>query len=97
MTIQRRQATIKEINEYLVYKTRPRFRHFVREIYNPRAEHGVSHRQYSSSKIRMIDGLPHVQHLGDLIEITATHYTLDTGRTFISDLRVKSEYLPGAF
>ncbi len=88
-----RQATNPEIfHAYRNYR-RPRFRHFTHEIYNPRAANGVSHRRYSSAKLRDIDGVPHVQHGGQVVAVRATYYTLDSGSTFVSDLRLDSEYL----
>ncbi|HSF96239.1 MAG TPA: hypothetical protein VLA52_14535 [Thermohalobaculum sp.] len=69
------------------------YRHFVRELYNPRARNGVSHRQHSRSKIYVIDGHPHVRYQGEFAEITGTHVTFPSGQTFIGDLRIKSEYL----
>lgn len=63
------------------------------EIYNPRSANGVSHRQYSRSKVRVRDGKPFVIRNGDLVEITGTHCTLVTGQEFVWDLRIKSEYL----
>lgn len=96
--MQHRQATAEEILAHKAFDIRRgvqvSYRHFVREIYNPRAENGVSHRQYSRSHIRVIEGKPHVMHLGEIQEITGDLVTLDTGRQFVGDLRIKSEYLP---
>lgn len=72
------------------------YRHFVREIFSHRAEHGVAHRQHSRSRIRVIDGKPHVMHRGELHEITGDLVTLESGRQFVADLRIKSKYLTSA-
>jgi hypothetical protein len=90
----RRIATAAEIFHSQRYIRRTRFRHFIKEIYNPRAKNGVSHRRHSSAALRDIDGVPHVTHNGERVAITATHYTLDTGLTFITSIRVDSPYLP---
>lgn len=95
----RRQATAEEIlaDRSISFDIRrnlqSRFRHFVREICNPRAKNGVSHRQYSRSRIQVIDGKPHVAHHGELCELAGDLITLKDGRQFIADLRIKSEYL----
>ena len=96
--MQYRQATTQEILRFrdfdIRHKMKVRFRHFVREIYNPRAKNGVSHRQHSRSRIRVVDGVPHVRHHGELHEITGDLVTLESGTQFVGDLRIKSQYLP---
>ena len=69
------------------------YRHFVREIYNPRSENGVTHRQHSRSKLRNIDGVPNVKYQGKLYPVTATHYTLDSGTAFVASAQLDSPYL----
>lgn len=95
MTFTTRPATSDEILARYRKFSSVRFRHFVRESYNPRAENGVSHRQYSSAKLRVLrDNQIMVRHLGELVELTATYITLPSGLTMVADLRVKSDYLP---
>lgn len=89
-----RIATAAEIFWSQRHVSRTRFRHFTKEIYNPRAENGVSHRCYSSAALRDIDGVPTVTHNGEPVAITATHYTLVTGTKFVADIRIDSPYLP---
>ena len=93
-----REATPTEIlvdqQQRLRYDRPVRFRHFVREIYAPRSKNGVRHKQYSSSRLRVVDGVPYVQHHGELVPMTATYVELDNGRGIIFDFRIKSEYLP---
>lgn len=95
MTFPSRPATQTEILARYRCFGSVRFRHFVRETYNPRAANGVSHRQYSSAKLRVLDdGRIMVRHLGELVELAGTHITLPSGLTMVADLRVKSDYLP---
>ena len=93
MSIQKRPATSQEIFDHYRVDRRVRFRHFVREIFSPRATNGVAHRQYNSGKLQSVDGVPSVRHQGAVQPLRATHYTLDTGTTFIADLRLDSDYL----
>ena len=92
--VTRRTATPEEIIKDRRIHSRPRFRHFVREIYNPRAKHGVSHKQYTSAKMRVIDGRPFATYKGDLVELTATIIAIDGRAPLVLDLRVKSAWLP---
>ena len=92
--MQTRKATAIEILDKYNTGRSVRYRHFVRETYNPRAANGVSHRQFSHSKIRVIDGVPHVQYHGEIVPITGSHHTLETGYTFVANLRLDNEYLP---
>ena len=99
MSITYRPATAMDIIEARSTFTRVRFRHFVHEIGDHRTETGVRHQQYSSAKMHVIDGVPFVQHQGELVELTAELATLDRDDvdvSFLYDLRVKSEYLPPA-
>ena len=70
------------------YHYRVQYEHYTREIYNPRAKNGVSHRRFSRSKIRDIDGVPHVQYKGELEPVIATHITLDNGATLVARVRL---------
>lgn len=89
-----RPATLDEIVHHLRfairYGTRVRYRHFVVEVADRRAKLGVRHKEYDSSKITMIDGVPHVKYHGKLEPIQAT-YREDLG--IIWDVRIKSPYL----
>lgn len=69
------------------------YRHFVREISNPRAKKGVNHRQYSRSLLRDIDGEPYVMYHGKLEKIRGQHITLESGRTFTACYVIDSPYL----
>lgn len=97
MNFKRRPATPAEIVEIeaCIIKSgiRVRFRHFVREVNCPHAEHGVSHRQHSRSKLRVIDGVPHVRHHGELLPVTGDLIELDNGYRLIGDLRLDSKHL----
>ncbi len=89
-----RPATNEEIFHYFRHIQRVQYRHFVREIYNPRSKNGISHRQYSRSKLHNIDGVPHVRYQGELTPIVAIHFTLDTDLTFVCRVRIDNPYLP---
>lgn len=101
-----REATPAEIlaNERssLRYDNKVRYRHFVREICDYRTKNGVRHKQYGRSKLRVIDGIPHVKHHGEIVPVTATYVELElialggypTRKAMILDLRLKSNYLP---
>lgn len=91
--MERRTATPQEIFAE-ARNRRVLYRHFVREIYNPRSINGVSHKRYSRSKLRDIDGVPHVMYRGELCAVTATHFTLNSGTAFVAAIRLDSEYLP---
>lgn len=97
MALNTRPATPQEILEHqrfnIEHGYRVSYRHFVHEISDRRTEHGVAHRQHSSSRIRVIDGKPFVQYQGELHEITGEMVTLESGRQFVGLLRLKSEYL----
>ena len=93
-TIEKRPATDAEVDHYLRHNRKVGFRHFVVERFSPRAANGVSHRQRSTAKVRWVDGRAHVRHHREVVELTGTHCTLPSGREFIADVRVKSEYLP---
>ena len=95
LNITKRTATNDEIiNSSRYQHSRVRFRHFIKEIADCRTETGVRHQRYSSAKPVVIDGIPHVKHQGEMQALRATHVTMnDNGSTFISDLRLDSEYL----
>lgn len=101
MAMKTREATLEELLDslslQLKYGYRLSYRHFVMETYSPRAANGVSHRQRSSSKVKLVDGAPHVNYGGKLAPITGTFCTLDNGKTFIADYRIKSEHLRANF
>lgn len=92
-----RPATAAEIIEHnsfnIKHGWKVQYRHFVRELYNPRAKNGVSHRQYSRSKLRVIDDKPMVMYQGKLVEVTGEVITLPNGREIVSLLRIKSDHL----
>ncbi len=92
--MKRRQASPEEVIEYFTRFRRASYRHFVKEILNLRAEHGVSHRDHTSSRVVALDGIPHVTYDGLLAPVTATHFTLESGTTFLADLRIDSVHLP---
>lgn len=71
------------------------YRHFVQEIADNRTEHGVAQRQRTSARIHDVDGVPHVRKGGVLEALTATHFTLESGTEFLTDLRLDNKYLPG--
>ena len=56
-----REATLPELIKALGGRTKVRFRHFIRECYAPRARNGVKHVEYTTSKVTLIDGVPHVR------------------------------------
>lgn len=87
-----RPATNEEILREYRY-TRANYRHFVKEIYNPRARKGVSHRQYTRAKVHNVDGVPHVRYDGELVPVRATYYTLGE-RGFVSHVEIDNPYLP---
>lgn len=94
-----RKATPQEILEdrsialSIKLGSKIRYRHFVREISCPHAEHGVSHVQYSRSKIRVVDDIPHVMYQGELVPVTGDMFTLHDGKQFVADIRIDSPYL----
>lgn len=92
-----REATPTEIlvakQFNLRWNNRVSFRHFVREVPDYRTENGVRHKQHGSSRLQVIDGVPHVRHHGHVVPLTATYGELDTGTQIIFDLRLKSDYL----
>ena len=90
--MERRRATNEEIINHAANR-RVRFRHFVREFCHPTSHNGVAHRSISHSKVRIIEGVPHVMYKKTLEPVTATHFTLDTGQTFIGLVRLDSPYL----
>lgn len=76
------------------------YRHFTHERSCPGAKHGVKHITKTASKIVIKDGVPYVRYMGQLQELTATvvFYKGDSiTREFITDYRIKSEYLKGEF
>ena len=93
-----REATPTEIlvskQVALRWDHRVGFRHFVRELPDYRTENGVRHKQHGRSLLQVIDGVPHVRHHGEVVPLTATYGELDSGRTILFDLRLKSDYLP---
>ena len=91
----RRQATAEEIIATGTKYSGQRvgFRHFVMELYSPRAKNGVQHREWSRSRLYVRDGRPYVRHHGQFEEITGEHFTLDNGQTFVAALRLNSKYL----
>lgn len=99
MPITRRQATHQEILDAHRSRVtgdfrRVLYRHFTREIYNPRARNGVSHRVFSRARLMDIAGVPHVTYHGQPHPVRAIHHTLPDGRTFIAGICLDSEYLP---
>ncbi len=94
-----RPATLDELVAHfdlnIKYGYPVRFRHFVYEMFCPHAPNGVSHKQHNRAKVRMIDGVPHVRHHGEIVELTATMHTFgcDESMHFVIDIRIKSEYL----
>ena len=93
MTMKTRKATSEEIFAQFRHGRSVLYRHFIREVSNPRAENGVSHRQHGRSKLRNIDGVPHVMCHGEIQAVTATHYTLDSGTEFVASVKLDSPYL----
>lgn len=93
----RREATLEEIVNNLSYEIKynrnVRFRHFVKETSRRNAKNGVAHRQYSRSKVDLVEGVPHVMYSGKKTPITGTFCTLENGKTFVTDIRIKSEHL----
>ncbi len=94
----RRQATTAEILHHkdfnITFGYKVLFRRFATEHLNHRTESGVAHRTHSRSKIRVIDGKPFVMCQGELSPITADLITLDSGTTFLNDIRLDNKYLP---
>lgn len=100
----RREATADELKAEIAMYLNPdcsvrlRYRHFCREVYNPRARNRVSHRTHSSARPFVgNDGKVYVRHQGKAHEITGTlvSYPESTGiRPFVADIRIKSDYLP---
>ena len=91
-----REATKSEVAAYCKKYIKIRFRHFVREVYAPRALNGVAHRYYTTSKTTVNDDGRAIV-AGGLFkgeELTGTHYTLDN-HTWIGDIRFVS--LPSSF
>jgi hypothetical protein len=90
-----RTATAAEIIEKCSYELKydraVRYRRFISEHICPKAVHGVAHRIYSRSKLRVIDGVPFVRYQGELREVTAT--VLEGERPVVFDIRIKSPYL----
>lgn len=101
MTITQRKATVEELVQELQFNVdrnlTVRYRHFVREILDRRTETGVRHQQYSSSKVYMVDGVPHVKQKGkfEAVRGTLTSFKDDDGKVshFVTDVRLDSDYL----
>ena len=93
------RATAAELIHDQRHIRRTRFRHFVRELNNPRAKRGVSHKQITAAKLHVIDGEPHVTHHGELVPVVGTLVTIHGigCRPFVIDIRLDSEYLPSHF
>lgn len=89
----RRPATPEEIIEYYRNLSRPRFRHFIREIIDHRTETGVRHQHFSSAKIQVIAGKPFVKHQGQLQALRADVLKVAGCGQFVCDLRLDSDYL----
>jgi hypothetical protein len=93
-----REATLEELLHHirtdLHFGWKVRFRHFTKEQSCSRSWRGVRHVRNGRSKVRLIDGVPHVMHNRELVPLTATALSWE-GRTkpIITDVRIKSEYL----
>jgi hypothetical protein len=71
-----------------------KFRHFVVEMARRNSENGVAHRQYSRSKLYVLESVPHVKHDGRMQRVTADVVTTASGNEMLSDLRLDSPHLP---
>lgn len=91
-----RRAKNEEILEHYQVGICPAsYRHFLQEYVDNRTKSGVSHRRRTSARVHDVDGVPHVRKDGVLEALTASHFTLmKSGREFLGDLRLDSEYLP---
>lgn len=96
-----RKATDAELiahtNWEVSNKRRLRFRHFVKELYAPNRKNGVRHIEHSKRVAYVKDGQLFVFFQNRDQKLTGTHVTLDNGKTFVSDVRLDSEYLKPAF
>ena len=95
---QKRPATDVEIVDGhawdIRYDRKVQFRHFLSERYSPRAKNGVSHHEYSRSRLYVVDGVPHVRHHGRLQAVSAYVVPASDGvGSCMFDLRIRSEYL----
>ena len=92
-----RAATDAEVLDYYLskhgFRRKVSYRHFIKELYCPRAESGVQRRRRTTATIHDIDGVPHVIKDGAPAALTGDHCTLGEHR-WIGDLRLASEHLP---
>lgn len=91
--MKKRNATDEEVMNYLKYfiGRRHSFRHFATERCN---RHGSYIVQYASKKLIDDNGKVAVMHDGRLQHLTGTYCELKGSKGFVTDIRIKSEYLP---
>lgn len=88
-----REATKQEILDAYRRLSRPLVRHFIRETYHAKSRTGAAHREHSRTTLRVEGERLTVQLFGKREEVTATLYALDDSKTFVADLRIKSDHL----
>lgn len=91
--MEHRNATPAEVLKAVRVGQRMSYRHFLVELYSPRSKSGVQHRQRSTGRILLIDGVPSVKHHGKIEPLTGSIATLDCGKEIFYDLRLNSSYL----
>ena len=88
-------AEIIEAKAHDIRNGRPvRYRHFVKEYPHHLSRNGVAHWDHSYSKLRVINGVPHVIYNGNLEPVTASVAEVDADKLMVFDLRIKLECLP---
>lgn len=88
---------IADTSYYVSRNLRLRFRHFIKEMYSPRRRNQVRHVSHSKRVAYVKDGQLFVFFQDQEQKLTGTHVTLDNGQTFVSDVRLDSEYLKASF
>ena len=96
MTIKTRPATAAELHDFVRVRAGSgllRFRHGVHEVSSPRAKNGVAHRQYSRATVKWCAEVALLFVAGGRYRneaLAATHCTLPSGATFLTDIRVSN-------
>lgn len=92
-----RKATDAELiascDYYVSRKLRLRFRHFIKEAYAPGRKHDVRQVSHSRRVAYVRDGQLFVFFQDHEQKLTASHATLDNGKTVVYDIRLDSPHL----
>jgi hypothetical protein len=83
-----RRAADAEIVAVYAHRARVSFTGWCLEVSDSRSANGVRHITKFSSKLRVIDGVPHGLRCGQLYPLIGTVYELGGGRELVADLRM---------